>query len=436
MALRNPPLWILGQSHTAENDRLAGTQGLVGTAGVSAGTNDLLVTQASTPAMTVNVNSGWGWVLGTVSSTQGMYTVYNDATLTGITVSAANATLPRIDRVVLSVLDSNYSGVTSSASVYVVAGTASASPVAPAIPASSISLATLAIASGATAVTTANITDTRVRASMALPPPSSTLSGYAPLSTPQAGLTTSTLSQSQMAQVLSVSTSSQTITLPTSGITAGYSTTLIAQAVSFTLAVPSGVTVYGTPSGTVTNASITIPANASFTLYNVSSSVWYYLAGGALPKASVSSSTGSPATGANGSKTYYKWTTVGTATVTLTAGTLDLLVVGGGGSGGTGTNCTGGGGGAGGVNYLTSVYFPAGTYTLTVGAGGASGTSTNNGGSSSINGIIGVGGGVGGQVTYVSGGGSGGSGGGATGGSTVAGTATTCLLYTSPSPRD
>jgi hypothetical protein len=182
MGLRNPPLWVQNGSHSAENDRLLGTQGLVGTAGVSTGTNDLLVTQASTPAMAVNVNTGWAWILGTVGTSQGMYTTYNDAVISNLPVTAANASLPRIDRVCLVLTDTGYGGATSS-SVYasVITGVASASPVAPSVPASpasSITLATIAVASGATSITNANITDARVRATMALSSGSSGGAGY------------------------------------------------------------------------------------------------------------------------------------------------------------------------------------------------------------------------------------------------------------------
>ena len=419
MTLRTPPLYLQSGSHTAENDRL-GISGLVGTSGVSAGTTDLQVTQSATPAMTVSVNTGHAWVAGTTSTTQGTYHTFNDAAVT-LTIATAPTVNTRIDLVCLTIRDSAYSGSNNDCILQVITGTAAASPSVPATPASSIALAQVLVGTNVTSIVNANITDVRVRSSMALPAIAAAGSTiYAPYVTPQAGLTTSTISQSQMAQVLSVSTSSQTITLPTSGITPGYSTTFIAQAVSFTLAVPSGVTVYGTPSGTVTNASITIPANASFALYNVSSSVWYYLAGGALPKASVSSSTGSPTTGANGNKTAYIFK--GTGTFTVTAGLLDVCIVGGGGGGGGDANattgCHGGGGAGGMVDTLASgnsLYLPAGTYTVTVGAGGPG---SGNGSDSGINAVItGVGGGFGNALgsQYTSRAGTGGSGGGGDG---------------------
>ena len=425
MALRNPPLWILGQSHTAENDRLAGTQGLVGTAGVSAGTNDLLVTQASTPAMTVNVGSGWGWVLGTVSSTQGMYTVYNDATLTGITVSAANATLPRIDRVVLSVLDSNYSGSTSSASVYVVAGTASASPVAPAIPASSISLATLAIASGATAVTNANITDTRVRAQSALPLTStaaSTLSGLArsavnaAVINAQSGTTYTFQLADQFQLVTASNASAQTYTIPPQSSVAWPANTVI-PVTNF----GAGVVSFAGGSGvTVTNTAQTLSQYQSANLIRTGSDAWTVVPFAVTGKVTVSSTTGSPSTASytyNGvSYTSYTFTASGSI-VFASPGQVDVIVQAGGGAGGSSGGSptfSGGGGGGGGFILASSVSILSGTsYTVTIGAGGVGGTGNGGNGGNSVFGsltAIGGGGGAGNGGTVGLAGGCGGGG--------------------------
>ena len=171
MTLRTPPLYLQAGSHTAENDRL-GIQGLNGLQGVGnapaalpqsgACTGDLAVVQSATPAMTASVGTGWAWVLGTTSATQGMYQTYNDAAVT-VTVTSADPTLARIDLVCLTIRDSAYAGASNDCLLQVVAGTAAASPTAPALPASSLSLATIAVAAASTTVITANITDTRVR---------------------------------------------------------------------------------------------------------------------------------------------------------------------------------------------------------------------------------------------------------------------------------
>ena len=166
MAMRTPPLYLQAGSHTAENDRL-GMQGLVSTQGVRSLLTDFAVSQSGTPGMSVSVAAGWAWVLGTSSSTQGMYATYNDAATT-LTVTAANPTNPRIDRVCITIRDAAYAGANNDVILQVVAGTPAASPTAPAIPTSSLSLATIAVAAGATSIVNANITDTRSKASMSL----------------------------------------------------------------------------------------------------------------------------------------------------------------------------------------------------------------------------------------------------------------------------
>lgn len=166
MAVRTPPSWILGQSHTAENDRLTATQGLVSVAGVrqttavlpqvAGGTNtgDYAVTQSGTPAMTVQVAAGWAYVQGTVSSTQGMYGVYNDGAVT-LSITANSTGSTRTDLIYLKITDTNYGDASSTASLLVQNGSTT-------VPASAIGLATITVASGATSITNSNITDLRV----------------------------------------------------------------------------------------------------------------------------------------------------------------------------------------------------------------------------------------------------------------------------------
>lgn len=166
MALRNPPLYLQAGSHTAENDRL-GMQGLVSTAGVRSLVTDFQVTQSGTPGMSVSVAAGWAWILGTTSSTQGTYSVYNDAAVT-LTVATADATNPRIDKVCVTIRDSAYAGSSNDVILQIIAGTPAASPVAPATPASSMVLATIAVAAGASSIVNANITDERSKAQMSL----------------------------------------------------------------------------------------------------------------------------------------------------------------------------------------------------------------------------------------------------------------------------
>lgn len=161
MALRNPPSWLQNGSHTAENDRLTANQIVWAQTGVRR-TNDLVVSQSGTPGMSVSIAAGWAIVVGNFTTNMGAYSIYNDAAVTG-TITAADPTNPRIDRVCLTVNDSAYTGSTNIVSVNVVAGTPAGSPSAPATPTNSISLATVLVGAGVTSIVNANITDTRVR---------------------------------------------------------------------------------------------------------------------------------------------------------------------------------------------------------------------------------------------------------------------------------
>ena len=158
MALRTPPSWLQQGSHPAENDRLT-MQGIVSSTGIL-GASSLAVTAQGSPNMTVNVASGWGTIVSSTANA-GVYQFYNDATAV-LNITAADATNPRVDRVVATVNDAYYSGSTNNVVFSVIAGTPAASPSAPATPSNSISLATIAVAANTTTISSANITDTRV----------------------------------------------------------------------------------------------------------------------------------------------------------------------------------------------------------------------------------------------------------------------------------
>jgi len=166
MAIRTPPSWLQNGSHPAENDRL-GTQALWATTGII-NSASLAVTQNSPTGLSVLVASGWAAIVGTTQSNMGTYTTYNDAT-TILSITTANPTNPRIDLVCATVRDAYYTGAFNDVILQVVAGTPAGSPVAPALPANSISLATVAVGAGATAITNANITDTRVLVTTNIP---------------------------------------------------------------------------------------------------------------------------------------------------------------------------------------------------------------------------------------------------------------------------
>jgi hypothetical protein len=124
------------------------------------------VSQSGTPAMTVSVAAGHALIAGTQTSNQGFYIAYNDAATT-VAIATASPTLPRIDRIVVTVQDSFYGGTANNQVLFqALTGTPNASPVAPATPANSISLALIAVAANQTTVVDGDITDTRPNAEL------------------------------------------------------------------------------------------------------------------------------------------------------------------------------------------------------------------------------------------------------------------------------
>lgn len=168
MTLVSPPSWLQAGSYPAESDRQV-QQALYATTGII-GTSSLAVTPNSPAGMSVKVASGWGAIIGTTQANMGAYTFYNDATAT-LTVTTADPTNPRIDRVVVTVRDAYYSGAYNDVIFQVLAGTPAGSPTAPAIPDNSISLATIAVGAGVTSILAADITDTRADVTTNLPAP-------------------------------------------------------------------------------------------------------------------------------------------------------------------------------------------------------------------------------------------------------------------------
>jgi len=160
MALRTPPSWLQNGSHPAENDRLTTTGILWKSQGV-ADDGAMVVSQSGTPAMSVSIAAGHALIAGTQTSNQGFYIAFNDAATT-VAIATASPTLPRIDRIVVTVQDSYYGGTANNQVIFQsLTGTPNASPVPPAVPANSISLALIAVAANQTTVVNGNITDTR-----------------------------------------------------------------------------------------------------------------------------------------------------------------------------------------------------------------------------------------------------------------------------------
>lgn len=132
-------------------------------------TGDLMVTQRAAGAnMSVDVAAGSAWVKGTSSARQGIYNVYNDATV-NLALVSANPTNPRVDQIILRVYDSSDGGSAQDlGAVEVVTGTATAGATltnrngAAVLPAHSILLADVLVGAAAGSVGNTVIRDRRL----------------------------------------------------------------------------------------------------------------------------------------------------------------------------------------------------------------------------------------------------------------------------------
>jgi hypothetical protein len=321
MALRTPPSWLQNASHPAENDRLS-NQALYATTGVI-GLTSLEVTQSVVPAMSVSIAAGWGAIVGNYTANQGVYMAYNDAALTA-TITTADPTNPRIDRVCITVNDSAYTGSLNNVVVNVVAGTPAGSPVAPATPTNSISLATIAVGAGVTTILTADITDTRVQVTTNL----------------------------QIGDITAVTAG----TGISGGGTSGAVTVTNSMATAITT---SGDLIQGTGSGTF--ARLGSGTNGQYLTTNGTTLSWVTPVAGATIN-------------------YLAFTSSQTWTVPATAQYVDVFVVGGG-CGGTGgiraVTAAPRGGMGGSITMVQDIYLGGtGTVSIVVGAG-SSGTAGN-----------------------------------------------------------
>ena len=176
-----------------------------------------------------------------------------------------------------------------------------------------------------------------------------------------------------------------------------------------TVAGAVGVTINGTP--------LTLTQYKGANLIKTGTNTWTFIPFASGVGAAVFSDT------PTGTYTGYAYKTFSSGSNTLTvttAGFADIIVLGGGGSSNNAAGSEGGGGGgAGGALVITNAYLPAGTLTCVVGAGGTGGQSGNSSRIGTI--FYGIGGGSGGNHSYVIPGQNGGSGGG---GSLTSGTGT------------
>lgn len=165
MTFEVPPSWLENSAlHRARGYRqLLGSLLGSGVSGV-ASSGALAVTEKSgTPTMSVDVAAGGCVIASSRSTAQGTYHAYNDAVV-NVPLSAADATNPRIDRVLVQVRDEEQdAGLTDNdVRIFVEQGTPAASPTVPTISVDDyLELAQVLVPASATSITNSDITDKR-----------------------------------------------------------------------------------------------------------------------------------------------------------------------------------------------------------------------------------------------------------------------------------
>lgn len=161
------PNWLQTGSYSAKKDRRVMSAAVVQEGIVRKG-HYALAQRGAGANMSVDVAAGEAWVKGDSAIDQGYYHVVNDATV-NVPLSAANASNPRIDAIVLAVNDSTEIGGADSYLLEAIAGTATAGATlanlkgapagvaGPAISATKLLLGYVLVPAAATSVTTGNM---------------------------------------------------------------------------------------------------------------------------------------------------------------------------------------------------------------------------------------------------------------------------------------
>ncbi len=157
------PTWLQNGSYSARLDRIFSD--IMFTEGVlRPGVGQFAVGPSSPTAMSVTIAAGYACVQGDDQADQGKYLVRSTAVETR-SITAAPGSGSRIDLVCLRINDPDAGGPAgNNATLVVVPGTPSGSPVPPATPTSAIVLAEVTVAAGTTAITAGMISDVRVQA--------------------------------------------------------------------------------------------------------------------------------------------------------------------------------------------------------------------------------------------------------------------------------
>lgn len=158
VTLAQPPIFIQEGEYSARLTRnitsLLGTEGVIGA-------NDFLVSErAASPAMQVDIAVGRALIDGDDIANQQNYFVVSE-TVVELAVPAADPVDPRVDLVVLRVLDSDAGVVGDEAQVELIEGTPGLGVPLPAVPPTAIPLAYVTVSPAVIAILDANISDQR-----------------------------------------------------------------------------------------------------------------------------------------------------------------------------------------------------------------------------------------------------------------------------------
>lgn len=164
VALAQPPTWLQNGVYSARMDRnlvdIFFTEGVVNPGG-----GDYEVVETSPTSNSVAIGAGRAVITGDDEPNQGKYLCVNETVL-NLLCSAAPVSDQRIDLVVLRVNDSVAGGPAGdNATIQVIDGTPSVSPVTPALPDTAIPLAEILRTAGDTFIDNSMITDLRSPAS-------------------------------------------------------------------------------------------------------------------------------------------------------------------------------------------------------------------------------------------------------------------------------
>lgn len=214
----------------------------------------------------------------------------------------------------------------------------------------------------------------------------------APTDNAQSGTTYTFVLADARQLVTATSASAKTFTIPPQSSVTWLTGTMI-RVVNYGA---GALTVDGGVGVTVTNTASTLAQYQAATAIRTGSNAWTLVpfSGGAGSANFSNTATGTYSSGGFNYK-YLTFAASGSLTVTK-AGLCDVLIIGGGGAGGDRGSAFArnhGGGGAGGFAYLTDVYLPVSTITVTVGAG--SPRKSEGGTSSTFGSIAAIGGGTG-----------------------------------------